>query len=107
MNEEASHKSHAMRWTAGVLTALLLYVLSYGPVWGLIYQGTIPEPVPKWLIDFYQPVRWLRDNTPLKKPLTHYLQWWKDILKKPWPEASRTSGGGGVCGQDETRHGLT
>ena len=72
-----------MRWTAGVLTALLLYVLSYGPVWGLIYQGTIPEPVPKWLIDFYQPVLWLRNNTPLKDSLDLYTSWWVRILAKP------------------------
>ena len=98
MNEEASHQSHAMRWTLGVLAALLLYVLSYGPVLGLMGRGTIP-PVPLWLIEFdtglirfhgpkwlsafYQPVVWLHDNTPLQEPLNRYGCWWVQILAKP------------------------
>ena len=83
MDEEASHKSHAMRWTLGVLTALVLYVLSWGPVWGLVGRGTITYPVALWLDAFYRPVGWLHDNTPLQKPLHRYRCWWGQILAKP------------------------
>ena len=83
MDEEASHKSYAMRWTLGVLTALLLYVLSWGPFLGLMHRGTIPDPPPKWVEDFYEPVFWLARNTPLQEPLDLYCRWWIRILPKP------------------------
>ena len=83
MDEEASHQSHALRWTLGVLTALLLYVLSFGPIGGLVQRGTISIRVAKRLTTFYQPLVWLHANTPLQKPLELYTSWWIDILAKP------------------------
>ena len=83
MDEEASHHSHALRWTLGVLTALLLYVLSIGPVAGLGMRGTIPKSATQWLFVFYMPVAWLHEFTPLQKPLDLYTDWWIHILKKP------------------------
>ena len=83
MDSEASHQSHALRWTLGVLTALLLYVLSWGPVGGLHVRYTIPYPAVEWLNTFYRPLTWLHNNTPLQKPLELYVQWWIHILAKP------------------------
>ena len=83
MDEESSHQSHVLRWTLGVLAALLLYVLSWGPFLGLMYRGTIPDPLATWLINFYQPVFWLVNNTPLEKPLEAYCKWWIANLAKP------------------------
>jgi hypothetical protein len=72
-NETKSH-SHGFSLVIGLLIALpLLYVLSVGPV-ALYVQKTSTNP--EALREFYRPVVWLHDHTPLEKPLEMYTKLW-------------------------------
>ena len=83
MSLEPKSKSHATAWIVSVLAGLLLYVGSYMVVIVLAAHGTLPDPLPEWVFDFYSPVYWLHHNTPLDKPLDAYLDWWIKVLAKP------------------------
>jgi hypothetical protein len=61
----------------GVIVALpILYVLSVGPVAKGIELATGNKSPPQWARDFYAPLRWLHDNTPLATPLEWYVSLW-------------------------------
>lgn len=56
----------------GILIALLLYVLSFGPAAHVIYRlGAYGA-----LDTVYAPVLWLYRNTPLRDPLDAYVGLW-------------------------------
>jgi hypothetical protein len=57
-------------WISG---ALLLYVLSVGPVVIMVRNGTISEPVARTV---YAPLRWLDKYTPSEKVLNWYVNLW-------------------------------
>ncbi len=65
-----------MGWTLSIVAVPVLYILSIGPLWYLVERGTIPEPIPKGLEVFYKPLAWIHDNTPLRRPLDAYVDWW-------------------------------
>ncbi|MDB6121165.1 MAG: hypothetical protein JWQ71_158 [Pedosphaera sp.] len=73
--------AHWVSWSGVVL---LLYVLSYGPVAGIVFRrgGAVTPRTARALIIIYTPVYWLSDQTPLKKPLQSYVGWWMDFLDK-------------------------
>jgi len=76
MTEENETKSpsHGFSIVIGFLIALpLLYVLSVGPV-ALYVQKTSTDT--QKLNEFYRPVVWLHDQTPLQKPLELYIKLW-------------------------------
>ncbi len=71
---ERSRKSNSAAIAAIVLLLLpLLYVLSLGPA-VMIYVGSGVGG--DFLDVFYYPLEWLRDNTPLEKPLEWYVDLW-------------------------------
>ena len=83
-NERSRHGKGAGAAAAAwaVLAALLLpalYVLSVGPAILAVNRGRGQEWVRRSLPAlerFYRPVEWLHDETPLKRPLEGYLNWW-------------------------------
>jgi hypothetical protein len=69
----------AGRVAAIVLACCLMYILSIGPVAGIIvWAGVSPHSAAGTpLIVFYTPVNYLHDQTPLKEPLEQYTAWWE------------------------------
>ena len=57
----------------GLLVAVVLYLLSYGPV---AYLENGRASVPAWVEEVYRPYFWLAYNTPLQRPLIRYWVWW-------------------------------
>ena len=63
-----------------VVTSPLVYVLSYAPVVRL-QEGADPQTYPTEFVlfveyQFYDPVEWLIDNTPLEQPLIRWAGIW-------------------------------
>ena len=82
MSAERSDKSHAMAWTFSVLAVPVLYLLSWGPVYGMELNGIIPHPHPEWIDDFYDPAGWLHAYTPLHDSIDAYIHWWGRLMEK-------------------------
>jgi len=62
-------------WLGILLIALpLLYVLSIGPVAAITIRTSRSDR--EFVEQFYAPVIWLHDHTPLKKPLEYYVMFW-------------------------------
>src|ERR1700677_2614925 len=57
------------------LVIVLLYIVSWGPVWMASDKGLIPLG-DKFVDKFYWPVGWTYSYTPLHKPLGMYLHLW-------------------------------
>jgi hypothetical protein len=57
------------------LVILLLYVLSFGPVFLLFSKGSL-SPRNKFIFNLYHPLFWAHARTPLRKPLGMYLHLW-------------------------------
>jgi hypothetical protein len=72
--EPGSRGPSTFVWVLGLVVLLpVLYVLSVGPVSGLVAKsGMNPDP----FIVFYLPVIWLHDNTALKEPLEKWVRLW-------------------------------
>lgn len=83
MSESDSSKSSAGQGIAIVVAVLLLYVGSYGPVWGLVYHARISDSAQGFFSKLYVPLLWVRMNTPLARPLNAYVDWWVHALAKP------------------------
>jgi hypothetical protein len=81
--EQHGSTSHATAWFISVLAAMVLYVLSIGPVVGLLENGTIPRAAERQLEWFYTPVLMLADIPDMAPPLEIYLTWWIEALAKP------------------------
>jgi len=76
MTEENETKSHSRTLSVviGILVALLLvYILSVGPVALCCEKMHVNSATVR---QFYLPVIWLHDNTPLQKPLEMYIELW-------------------------------
>jgi hypothetical protein len=63
-------------WWVGL--ALVLYVLSSGPVLMVVHKRIIRlnSPTYRFLASFYQPLNWVANVTPLDKPLQMYWELW-------------------------------
>ena len=61
-------------WLLWVGLVPFLYVLSIGPV--ALIASTGPARRVSAVRGFYQPVIWLHDHTPLKRPLEIYIELW-------------------------------
>lgn len=76
-------KFPAAAWVAMLVAVPVLYVVTGAPVAALYDCGRLPTPPPRWLVEFYVPMRWLYESTPLRTPLEMYLEWWHELLRKP------------------------
>ncbi len=76
MNQESEEQSGSggLAWVAVIVLLPVLYVLSIGPVAATFYR--IGKTPPSYVLLFYDPVIWLHQHTPLKKPLEAYLRLW-------------------------------
>jgi hypothetical protein len=82
MNEPDHSPSRTWLWTTIILAVPVLYVLSIGPAFYYVEKNGTPRPTPAWLENFYEPVVWMHDQTPLKKPLELYVDWWVHLAHK-------------------------
>jgi hypothetical protein len=87
-----------LRIAATFLAAVLLYVLSAGPVIGYLnYRwmrtGDIHANAEMryftFVLKVYRPVTLLIKDTALQKPFTNYLQWWVDFIREHMTPESR------------------
>lgn len=76
MNQENEEQSGhgGLVWIALIVLLPVLYVLSIGPVAASFKM--MGNPPPSYLMQFYVPVIWLHEHTPLKKPLEAYVKLW-------------------------------
>jgi hypothetical protein len=82
VSEARPQKSSATAWMLFILAALLLYWLSIGPVFYLEAIGRVPGSWEPWLNDFYRPLDWLHDHTPMWAPMNAYGRWWLKLAIK-------------------------
>jgi hypothetical protein len=73
--------SQAGTWIASIVGGMVLYVLSAGPVSGLMAHDRIPQELEDPVIVFYYPVIWLAMTPPLDKPLAAYGDWWAEVMR--------------------------
>lgn len=66
-----------MGWLLGLAAAMMLYVLSIGPVSWAVDRRWIPESWHGVLRTIYAPVTWAYESTPLHGPLEVYLRLWE------------------------------
>ena len=71
-------KSH---WILSIGRLLIFYVISWGPVAGIYATGKTESRPPPWVVTLYRPLDWLRTETTLGRPITAYLNWWRDLLR--------------------------
>jgi hypothetical protein len=81
MTEEQQRTNPLKVILFSVFAVVALYVLSVGPA-ARYYRSSPPVR----LLQFYAPLTWLADNTPLGTPLRSYLDLW---VPKPKPDAPR------------------
>jgi hypothetical protein len=79
------HKtSHAATtWTVTAVAAAAVYVLSIGPVVGLVANGTIPKSEIPMLENLYWPVVQLSRIPATSTLYRSYVDWWMETLEKP------------------------
>ncbi len=81
-SEPAADEKHSVHWSAWIIWALAIfgvYVFAAGPLEGLADRGYLPMNTPAFhlLQNFYAPLDWLGDNTPLGKRLDAYVDLWR------------------------------
>ena len=64
------------------LKLLVVYMLSFGPVHALYSSHRLEGSMAGGLAAFYQPLQWLREQTPLGKPMAAYDDWWQRLLAR-------------------------
>jgi hypothetical protein len=79
------------RWLLRLLAVPVLYVLSMGPVAGLIENGTIPRKHFGWLCDFYAPLQVLSYSNTSNILSSAYVNWWIFMLERPTDKVARGS----------------
>lgn len=79
MSVETENQSQSGKWIIAVAVALLIYVLSFGPVGALALKYRIEMP---WLfksaVYFYDPLYWTAQQMPqcVGELSLRYLNWW-------------------------------
>jgi hypothetical protein len=74
-------------WSAALLVALVIYVLSFGPALYLLNLGYIPAGVDPALGKVYAPVQWLRTVPLVRGPLNSYMRWWDKMAMEGTPKS--------------------
>ena len=83
ITEKPPVRSRAKMWILCAIALPVLYVLSAGPVVGMLTNDTIPKAQQEWVQKVYQPVTWLSHSLKLDGPFEAYLLWWAKVLDKP------------------------
>ncbi len=75
---DEKHSSAWPAWFGWSVTLFVIYALSIGPMVGLVRRGSLPQNTRafKLLQNFYGPLQWLHDKTPLREPLDLYVDLW-------------------------------
>jgi hypothetical protein len=77
MRETLRHVKGRGGWAVlafGLVLAPILYVLSIGPAYWLVWHGTISEET---ALTAYAPIEWVADrSTPIERLLTIYIRLW-------------------------------
>ncbi len=80
MNADEESKSNAGRWVIAVSVVLVLYALSYGPVFALVEKYKISDTRTEMITVFYKPL-WLgMEQLGMEKYMFDYFCWWCKIL---------------------------
>jgi hypothetical protein len=77
----------AVVWSAAVLVALVVYVLSLGPMLYLLNLGYIPAGADPALGKVYAPVQWMRRVPLIREPLNSYMKWWDRMAMEGTPKS--------------------
>ena len=72
--------SYVGRFVIWVFVAVVVYVLSFGPILRLGRAGVFSASVNRWLESFYEPLVYAYDSTLLHIPLGLYLHVWNPDL---------------------------
>jgi hypothetical protein len=83
MKRKSPQGSRGKRWLLRLMAVPALYVLSMGPVAGLIENGTIPRQHFDWLRKFYAPLEFLSYSNTSNILSSAYVNWWIFLLEKP------------------------
>lgn len=75
-------RSRAKFWIFCLIALPVLYVLSAGPVVGMLTNDTIPKGQQDWVQKVYQPVTWLSHSLKVDAQFEQYLLWWSKVLEK-------------------------
>lgn len=59
-----------------MVAALLLYALSYAPIYSMAHKRSMAESNMNAISYFYAPLTWVAVNTPLAGPIASYCNWW-------------------------------
>jgi hypothetical protein len=70
---EEKHSRGFMSYVGWAGVIVLLYFLSFGPVFLIIFKTSFPS---YYLDVLYQPWIWVYEETPLHKPLGIYMHLW-------------------------------
>jgi hypothetical protein len=82
MIEAPAPKSYVMTWVLSILGVLVFYVLSWGPVAGMLNNKIITYPMPRWATALYQPLFAALQLDAFQEPMEVWCQWWTAALKK-------------------------
>ncbi len=85
MSEDTEEKSQAGRWVIAMVSVLVVYVLSFGPVCALAnkYYDS-PEAAQFLMWTFYKPLEWGCERLGLEKLSSSYYAWWCEIFHAPY-----------------------
>ncbi len=66
---------------AAAVSAFVLYLVAYGPLFRLLVFRTAPEPVLAAIEIAYAPLWWIADRSkPIDRALESYEIWWSDAF---------------------------
>lgn len=87
MSVDAENKSQPGRWIIYVVIALLVYVVSIGPLGALAWKYRVENPwLAKSAFAFYGPILWMAACLPSDagKLLVGYFMWWCELYHAPF-----------------------
>jgi hypothetical protein len=89
MRQKSSRRARVVQWLLRLMALPAFYVLSMGPVAGLLENGTIPRKHYGWLRDVYAPLVVLSYSNTSNTLSSAYVRWWIHVLEKPAEKVAR------------------
>lgn len=83
ITEKPPVRSRAKFWILCLIGLPVLYVLSSGPVVGMMTSGKPPKAQQDFVQKVYQPVTWLSQSLKMEETFEAYLLWWAKVLDRP------------------------